>query len=294
MTARNFSEDGAAGAMTGSTAAGGGLTPAVSNGFGDSGAINTNIGSVGDAAVAAGGWGGGGLSGGASDSGSNSAPSASSPPGGGGGWGGFSSRRATSSPAGYGADDWRSQINQQPGWENRPWAGLGQNTGGFNRVASSFAEGGAIDEGDPNATDPQGSAMGNSLQNSINQALASVGNTLSYGRKLHGIGGGGQQQAMNTDDFRQSDNVEDRRDGSEDAAGTLGRAAGGEVGAQFARNVSNNSSKIVDKVKGMFAADPTKNKMSQDAGINDIGGEGSAAAPGAQQAIPTDDEEEAQ
>lgn len=274
MTARNFSEDGAAGAMTGNTPGAGGVPPTA-------GAINTDLGGVGDSALGAGGWGGGGLSGGSSDS----SGSAASGGGWGGGWGGggmsapmASSKRATSAPSGFGADDWRSQINQQPGWANQPWAGLAQDTGGFNTVTTSFAEGGAIDEGDPNATDPQGSAMGNSLQQSINQALATVGKTLSYGRQLHGIGGG-QQQAMNTDGFRQSDNVEDRTGNDPSDKGRI------------ANNVSNNSADLIDKAKGLFAADPTKNKMSQDAGINDLGGDGGTAQPGAQQAIPTDEEE---
>lgn len=60
----------------------------------------------------------------------------------------------------------------------------------------NYDEGGAIDdtEGDPNATDPQGSAMGNSIQQSINAALQAVNDTLSYGRQLHGLGGGGDNE----------------------------------------------------------------------------------------------------
>lgn len=69
------------------------------------------------------------------------------------------------------------------------WSVTGVN--GFPGTAARFfSEGGAIDEGDPNATDPQGSGLGNSLQASINAALGVVDNVLSYGRKLHGLGGG--------------------------------------------------------------------------------------------------------
>lgn len=68
---------------------------------------------------------------------------------------------------------------------------------------NAFAAGGAIGEedmGDPNATDPQGSALGNSLQLSINKALSDVQSVLSYGRQLHGLGGdaGGDQGAVKT------------------------------------------------------------------------------------------------
>lgn len=61
----------------------------------------------------------------------------------------------------------------------------------------SFSAGGAIDTGDgddPNATDPQGSAGGNAMQAQINAALGSVKDVLSYGRNLHGLGGGGQDE----------------------------------------------------------------------------------------------------
>lgn len=70
--------------------------------------------------------------------------------------------------------------------------------GEMNPAGLSFADGGAIPEGDeddPNATDPQGSALGQSLQNSINAAMQSVQQALSYGRNLHGLGGGQQEAA---------------------------------------------------------------------------------------------------
>lgn len=66
-----------------------------------------------------------------------------------------------------------------------PWGSqFRQNTGFIG-----FAEGGAIDE-DPNGTDQMNSGMGNQLQQQINAALGVVDNVLSYGRKLHGLGGG--------------------------------------------------------------------------------------------------------
>lgn len=70
--------------------------------------------------------------------------------------------------------------------------------GEMNPTGLSFAEGGAIpdgDEDDPNATDPQGSALGASMQRSINDAMNTVKDALSYGRQLHGLGSGGGQQA---------------------------------------------------------------------------------------------------
>lgn len=201
MTARNFSEDGAVGAMTGGSPADGSQVGGVTSGTllpsssvtgttgGGSSAseltspLNDSVGGVG------GGWGGGGLAGG-TDSGSTGTQSASSSSA--GGLAAPTSGKSTS----Y-SGDWRDQINQNKNWAT-PWAGMTQDTGGFQTggVSWGFADGGAIDENaDPNATDPQGSAMGASLQNSINQALTTVTGVLSYGRKLHGLGGGEQQQA---------------------------------------------------------------------------------------------------
>ena len=81
--------------------------------------------------------------------------------------------------------------------------------GGFNRSAAglAFAEGGAIPDADDdagsepdndqddNAADPQGSATGASMQRSIDAAMKTVQNALSYGRQLHGLGGGQQEAA---------------------------------------------------------------------------------------------------
>lgn len=84
----------------------------------------------------------------------------------------------------------------------------GFSTASFGRPAGpsvaglAFEEGGAVptdedDDSDPNATDPQGSALGASLQRSINDAMKTVQDALSYGRQQHGLGGSGagQQQA---------------------------------------------------------------------------------------------------
>lgn len=275
--ARNFSEDGAVGAMTGGTpgtATGGftsgSLTPSIMNNFNMTGTPADTGSTMPIGFGDGGGYGDGGGFG--SDQGN---PSVGAIPtgdtfGGGGGYGG-----GGFAPMGYGGGSSEAGSTSGSAFPAAPsW---------------SFSQGGAIDEGmggDPNATDPQGSAMGNRLQLQINAALSTVDNIMSYGRKLHGIGGegGGQQQAMNTEGFTQSDNIEDRRDSDQTVANPKGMD-------RISQNVSNNSANIVDKAKSMFAPDPTKNKMSQDAGINDIGGDGSTAQAGAQQAIPTDEEE---
>lgn len=267
--ARDFSEDGAIGAMTGNTPAAASttgaptsLTPSIMNNFNMTGtpadAGSTMPIGIGDSSIGgSGGYGGGGMT---NDSASQT-----------NGVGGIPSGMAYPS-GGYG--------------DSGGWGGGAPAGGSYGGGADwSFARGGAIDEdmgGDPNATDPQGSMMGNRLQQQINQALSTVDNIMSYGRQLHGIGGGGQQQAMNDTDFRHSDNIEDR--------------TGNDTSPKdrISQNVSNNSANLVDKVTNMFAPDPTKNKMSQDAGINDIGSSGSSQAPaqaGAQQAIDTGEEE---
>lgn len=264
--ARNFSEDGAVGAMTGNAPAAGTQTGGVSTTLTPdnfnltgtpAGASSTMPTAMPDSS---GGYGGGGL---ASDQGNpgviGGIPTSDMYGGGGWGGGGFA-------PMGGGA-----ASGAQPSGSSYP------------APAWNFSQGGAIDDsegGDPNATDPQGSMMGNQLQQSINQALMTVNNTLSYGRKLHGIGG--QQQAMNTDGFRQSDNIDDRRDTPGDPA----QAGDGSARPTYKRNPTEQ---LVDRARSAYAG--ATNKMSQDAGINDIGGDGSTATPGAQQAIPTDEEE---
>lgn len=262
--ARNFSEDGAVGAMNGTS-----LTPQIMNNFNMTGTPANSgstmpIGGIGDDEAGGfdAGFGGGGLANPSAQPSTGAIQTGDAFGGGGYGGGGFA-------PRGYGGGG----DMGSPG------------SSSFPTPSWSFAQGGAIDEdmgGDPNATDPQGSAMGNSLQQSINQALTTVNNIMSYGRQLHGIGG--QKQAMNTEGFTQSDNIEDRRDSDPTNPNPTGVA-------RISQNVSNNSAKIVDKVRGLMAPDPTKNKMSQDAGINDIGGDGGTADAGATQAIPTDEEE---
>lgn len=272
--ARNFSEDGAAGAMTGGTEGqptggftSGSLKPSIMNNFNMTGtpaggASSMPIG-LGDSDIGgSGGFGGGGM---ASDQGTDGTIGGI-PTGGmysdhGGGWGGGIAPMGGADHGGGMSSPMGSSYPTSPSW--------------------SFAAGGAIND-DPNATDPQGSAMGNSLQQSINQALSTVTDVLSYGRNLHGIGGQ-QKQAMNTDGFTQSGNIEDRRDSDNSPdPNSLGESMKRRVGSR------------VDQVKNMFGPDMTKNKMSQDAGINDIDSGGDAqpsAQAGAQQAIPTDEEE---
>lgn len=209
MAARNFSEDGAAGAMTGTMTSGtpgqqtGGVSTTLRpstgvNNFNMTGtpADSSSAGTIGigEAAIGQGGWGGGGFSGDGFSGGSDSGQGMSTTIGGSDAWGGAAPGgvRAEKGPS-YWGGDWRDQSRQ-----------AGQNTGSPVGLSGfSFAQGGAIDdgEGDPNATDPQGSMMGSSLQRSINQALSTVNNALSYGRKLHGIGGGGggsQGEAIQT------------------------------------------------------------------------------------------------
>lgn len=248
------------------------LSPSTNN-FNMTGTTSSDSGShlTTPSALGAGGWGGGGFEGGGSPSAIDTSDSSG---GFGGGWGGGGLAAGRSDPY---SGDWRDQANQNP-----TGAGVGFSAGGFGGggFTTSFAAGGAIDDGDsddPNATDPQGSAMGNSLQQSINKALSTVSDVLSYGRSLHGISG--QKTAMNDEGFRQSSNVDDRtgNDTSPDA-NSFGESMKRRVGSRM------------DEVKGMFASDQTKNKMSQDAGINDIGSSGSPQA-GAQQAISTDEEE---
>lgn len=95
-----------------------------------------------------------------------------------------------------GSSEWQSQFIQDTTGITHPE--FLQNTGGFQRVAS-FSEGGAVGEGGESPDDD--GAMPQSmdgLQQSINQALATVDNTLSYGRKLHGLPSGDEGGGMQT------------------------------------------------------------------------------------------------
>ncbi len=58
----------------------------------------------------------------------------------------------------------------------------------------SFAAGGAIDE-DTGGVNPMMDTMGARMQVDINAALGAVAGVLSYGRQLHGLGGGDKQAA---------------------------------------------------------------------------------------------------
>src|SRR5258708_1966600 len=68
---------------------------------------------------------------------------------------------------------------------------------GANQMANSryFAEGGAIPDGADDGGDASGNPMESSIQKSINDALTTVDNALSYGRQLHGLGGAQKQAA---------------------------------------------------------------------------------------------------
>lgn len=192
MAARNFADDGAVGANSnGDFGAGGGnfggaisgptmTDPALNSGGNFGGAINdTGIG------LGARGVMGINQSGNLDPSGISGSPAAPSPsPSTSDSGGGFPS----GGMGGYGG-----------------FGGGTSDSGGASPITSpvglSFADGGAIpdadgdDDGDSNATDPQGSALGASLQRSINDAMSTVKNTLSYGRQLHGLGGGQQEAA---------------------------------------------------------------------------------------------------
>jgi len=72
---------------------------------------------------------------------------------------------------------------------------------GFNFTPTGFADGGLVtdDDGDGDATpggdDTQTPDHMDHFQQRINAAIATVDNALSYGRKLHGLGGGEQDMA---------------------------------------------------------------------------------------------------
>src|SRR6185312_10943993 len=59
-----------------------------------------------------------------------------------------------------------------------------------------YAEGGAIPD-DPEEESPMMNTMGSRMQVDINAALKVVGDVFSYGRRLHGLEGGGEKQAGN-------------------------------------------------------------------------------------------------
>lgn len=153
-----------------------------------------------------------------------------------------------------------------------PWgAQFLQNTGGFNRQLS-FAEGGLVpdDDGDEPGDTPDHMS---DLHARINQAIATVDNALSYGRKLHGLGGMGADGGGGDDmpaswnapgggrdysGMRQSGNIDDRRDGDNS----------GEPPSGLARRVNNRLGEIggrIDEFKAGY------NPMSAAAGFNDIG-----------------------
>lgn len=62
-------------------------------------------------------------------------------------------------------------------------------------AAPAFAAGGAIDE-DTGETNPLMDTMGSQMQVDINSALGVLKGVLDYGRKLHGLGGGGGEDQV--------------------------------------------------------------------------------------------------
>jgi len=193
--------------------------------------------------------------------------------------------------------------------------------GGMTNMAGgwAYAEGGAIDDSDPNATDPQGSGIGAMLQQKINHALGVVQDTLSYVREQHGIA---QQKSRDkgtpdwdrfkdrakglgeaiTKPFKGGEadyrgGIDDRRDtpGNEADAGIPGSFGGPKYKISPTEQLVNRGKEFVDSF------DP----LSQQAGINDIeskpwGGSGEAAGAAAykdakpQKFAGSDDEEEQQ
>lgn len=76
----------------------------------------------------------------------------------------------------------------------QPPAGLAGLSFAQGGSVPGYAAGGAIDEETGDVDNPMMNTMGARMQVDINAALGVVGDVLSYGRKLHGIGGGGEQQ----------------------------------------------------------------------------------------------------
>jgi hypothetical protein len=100
-----------------------------------------------------------------------------------------------------------------------------QDTGGFMRVGASFAEGGAVPDGDADDVGGKGAISDNDADDAggmsvIQKALSSVDAVLAYGRQRHGLGGDQQQAPMQDgsnykgghdyENMHQSPNVEDR------------------------------------------------------------------------------------
>lgn len=191
MTARNFSEDGAVGANTNGAPGGGGsfgsdtgggMTQPPSNAAG----IQAGAGGLAGVAVD------GSLSPSGLDAGNPFGNPVQNPSG--------SNWTADGRPDA--GNPFNSPVQNPSGanWDASGISAFGQQVPTAGAAGLAFADGGAIpdadgDEDDPNATDPQGSAMGQSMQRSINDAMNTVKDALSYGRNLHGLGGGQQEAA---------------------------------------------------------------------------------------------------
>jgi len=107
--------------------------------------------------------------------------------------------RSKEDPLGMG-NDANGAMLQQVNADHRGTNSSGTYGGGadvlgmlpINSSGAYFADGGAVegvDDSDPTAR----SAMANPMMDKINAALGVVDNVLSYGRKLHGLGDGGDE-----------------------------------------------------------------------------------------------------
>lgn len=122
----------------------------------------------------------------------NDAPS--TPSGGGGGYQAPAppkqATRKTPNDYPVGSSEWQSQFIQDTTGITHPE--FLQNTGGFQTIAS-FSQGGAIPDGDD---DYDGN--GSPAQERMQRALSNIEGVLAFGRKLHGLGGGDNEGAINT------------------------------------------------------------------------------------------------
>ncbi len=180
-----------------------------------------------------------------------------------------------------------SQPNQMD--PTRPWRGTAP--------GASFADGG--DVGDDGALPRDNTGM----QQSINQAIATVDNALSYGRKLHGLPDTGGLPATggavpdeqsgefpqnwrgaghDYSDFRPKQEIEDRRN---DPAYSEPTDFMSQAKDKFDTTMGNLKS-------GYDDATFSPNQMSRDAGIGDIDVSGDNQQPTAEAAGAIPDQEE--
>lgn len=111
-----------------------------------------------------------------------------------GGGGGFAppappkqATRKTPNDYPVGSPQWQSQFIQDTTGITHPE--FLQNTGGMQMISAGFSEGGAISEAD-NDYDGNGSPA----QEAVQRALSTIDGVLAFGRRLHGLGGGGDNE----------------------------------------------------------------------------------------------------